>query len=1157
VLPSGVRVCRCVKMLAAPAHAVPHATIRELPLARVTTSGKPLGAARSSQAVGAEQLSARADDSFREARASVGNVGGPLSLGGRRPFAGGGAAFGPTREERSPSMDGSAASAVHRLAQGPSLGPSSLSDGPIGRTTLSAERVTQASEIRASSALSVSAAPGPASNGATTPPHLRPSRSIGAPAGSAPLTGHEPMSLNAGRGPPFQHLPSNSALAAMASYFSPMEPASGGAVSMQRSGGQMQLPSVVVAPLAATRIQRGYNGDDQGPRPSMSEAPEYQPEESSHSEQQDPPGNWEPFYGEEAQDKTDAAVPPVAQQRVRLSVKEATPHALGGSLAAPPEPVSADGHRALPSDQGRSGYFLGMKNVPPTSTPPPEPSATGAHLIAAASAAAAAIGRDAASAATMVGAAANAVAAASVEAMEAVAGPTVEATNPRSAMPNSSSRPALCADPRGPIRRQVSSVLPDDSLGAAVEIIWCAEWSLRLGMDIDSVTFTKPVTKLDRESYFSVNQAVDALNRGTIPNLEDLCVAFSASSRGWYLLYRKGRQDLAAGAISGRQVDSSSVATPTVAASSAVGPGAPQPALAAGEVVRIGRSRYQITTPLGMGSFGAVWAADILDGSGEVAIKEIHCQSQQDLNNAMYEGKLLQTLSQDRGGFGGASGSSSRPLANGPRASEERIPALVATETEQLGPSHWRVRLAMSKVPGVPLDRFLDWWQRERRPLADVGPGQQLSEACHFGMQLISQLAPTFERISTHAFHRDVNSHNILVEGGDVLVPSYGLVDFGLAVDFQKWQGPGVSPASWHLVDIGGDCRYWPMAAWLQFECGWQELVKYPALASEYQTHLDLHALGITALQVWACVIAAAIKMAKRPNEGGSVNHNGDVERMPDEVVNLHAAWEAYWQDATRFWERLLDCFRNSGDQNALKGWCISEGVHNIIGQGLANVRTALREVCQVCGPPVAAGAGGAAAVLAGQRPFFSALLELVSAGGIAGVVEGQLKAPSWQSMRAVLDESHHAPRGTVPPPPGPAVASMPPQQGVPRKAAFISAMPFPAVPLPQVVTTGAMARPSQPLPMPMPQPFASMVPSPLPLNAASLAAAMFQPGIGLTPNVPAAVLQTNGRLPPSFLNVATGSAKIPLGQPSAGKGPMLAQAPFPSAGKGGGMLRQ
>lgn len=362
-------------------------------------------------------------------------------------------------------------------------------------------------------------------------------------------------------------------------------------------------------------------------------------------------------------------------------------------------------------------------------------------------------------------------------------------------------------------------------------------------------------------------------------------------------------------------------------------------------------------------------------------------------------------------------------------------------------------------------------------------------------MQLISQLAPTFERISTHAFHRDVNSHNILVEGGDVLVPNYGLVDFGLAVDFQKWQGPGVSPTSWHLIDIGGDCRYWPMAAWLQFECGWQELVKYPALASEYQTHLDLHALGITALQVWGNVIASAINTAKRPNEGGSVNHNGDAERMPDEVVNLHAAWEAYWQDATRFWERLLDCFRNSGDQNALKGWCIAEGVHNIIGQGLANVRTALREVCQVCGPPErsiggGAGAGSAAAMLAGQRPFFSTLLELVSAGGIAGVVEGQMKAPSWQSVRATLDESRHAPRGTVPPPQGPAVASMLAQQGVPRKASLISAMPFPSVPLPQVVTPGAMARPSQPLPM---RPFASMgpgdamLPSPLPLNVASL----------------------------------------------------------------------
>jgi len=335
----------------------------------------------------------------------------------------------------------------------------------------------------------------------------------------------------------------------------------------------------------------------------------------------------------------------------------------------------------------------------------------------------------------------------------------------------------------------------------------------------------------------------------------------------------------------------------------------------------------------------------------------------------------------------------------------------------------------MSKVPGVPLDRFLEWWQRERRPPADVGPGQPFSEACHFSQQLIAQLAPTFEHISSQAFHRDVNSHNILVQGGDVLVPSYGLVDFGLAADLKSWEGPGVSPSSWHLVDIGGDCRYWPMAAWLQFECGWQELAKYPALSAEYQTHLDLHALGITALQVWASMMNSAVQ-AKNNTEAnagrsgyalpqiGSARSPWEAEKLPEEVLHLHAAWEQYWQDATRFWERLLDCFRNSGDQNSLKGWCISEGVHNIIGQDLANLRTALREVVQICGPSASSGSSAsgssANAMFSGHRLLFTALLELVSAGGMSGFVEGQAKGPSWQAVRALLDESGRSQRQSI-----------------------------------------------------------------------------------------------------------------------------------------------
>eukprot|EP00747_Dinoflagellata_sp_TGD_P067481 gnl/TRDRNA2_/TRDRNA2_155289_c0_seq1.p1 gnl/TRDRNA2_/TRDRNA2_155289_c0~~gnl/TRDRNA2_/TRDRNA2_155289_c0_seq1.p1 ORF type:complete len:313 (-),score=56.54 gnl/TRDRNA2_/TRDRNA2_155289_c0_seq1:77-991(-) len=194
------------------------------------------------------------------------------------------------------------------------------------------------------------------------------------------------------------------------------------------------------------------------------------------------------------------------------------------------------------------------------------------------------------------------------------------------------------------------------------------------------------------------------------------------------------------------------------------------------------------------------------------------------------------------------------------------------------------------------------------------------------------------------------------------------------------------------------------MSAWLQFECGWQELVKYPTLSTEYQTLLDFHAFGITALQVLAAM------MSIPPDaEAGT-----DGDKLPEEVHALQAAWEKYWEDATHYWERLLDTFRHNKDQNALKVWCIDEGVHNVIGRDLYNLRNALREVGEAC---------KRTALIPGVGDLFGALLELVSAGG----GEDGIRPPSWQVVRALVEEAEDTPgAGTGNPPESKASQSMP-----------------------------------------------------------------------------------------------------------------------------------
>jgi len=441
----------------------------------------------------------------------------------------------------------------------------------------------------------------------------------------------------------------------------------------------------------------------------------------------------------------------------------------------------------------------------------------------------------------------------------------------------------------------------------------------------------------------------------------------------------------------------------------------PRGELEAGALIKIGECNCQITSPLGMGSFGAVWAADCA-GGGEVAIKEIICRSPEDLSNAAYEGQLLEMLS----GVAQVDGAGLQfPWKSKPQSSYSssadaclrRIPSFVASETERVGPETWRVRLAMSRITGEPLDRFLE---RRRRQNWEAGPVQgnaatlQFVEACHFARELLVQLVPAFEHISTFAYHRDVNSHNILVADGEGHNgPSYGLVDFGLAVDAKHWQGEGfgLTPAhqqqrgreegsgAWQHLDVGGDCRYWPVSAWLQFELGWRELAATPALCFEYQTRLDLHGLGITALQV----LSELLPPVPENSDELSAAEGEDGDQFTHLIGVLQAAWDRYWENVTRFWKALLDTFRSNGDWNSLKVECINTGVHNIIRSDLHLLCMTLADCGEACRrAPASLGLGE-------MPPVFDVLANLVGAAS-SPIPEDLLRgADAWRRIRSIL----------------------------------------------------------------------------------------------------------------------------------------------------------
>merc|ERR1719253_1552271 len=124
----------------------------------------------------------------------------------------------------------------------------------------------------------------------------------------------------------------------------------------------------------------------------------------------------------------------------------------------------------------------------------------------------------------------------------------------------------------------------------------------------------------------------------------------------------------------------------------------------------------------------------------------------------------------------------------------------------------------MTRVPGEPIDKFLSTRAARYGSLETVDAPKR---GCALAGQLLAQLGPTLVHLSPHVWHRDVNTHNVLladsVDGGRFSMrsnetacrASFWLIDFGLAVDSTTWG------ARWEQSEVSGDCRYWPPASWM------------------------------------------------------------------------------------------------------------------------------------------------------------------------------------------------------------------------------------------------------------------------------------------------------------------------------------------------------
>lgn len=336
--------------------------------------------------------------------------------------------------------------------------------------------------------------------------------------------------------------------------------------------------------------------------------------------------------------------------------------------------------------------------------------------------------------------------------------------------------------------------------------------------------------------------------------------------------------------------------------------------------------------------------------------------------------------------------------SRGPANELNHVPALLSMEKECLGLDSWRVRLAMTRLPGEPLDDFLERVEAAATLAPPRKPRRRLIRALSLATQLLRQLAPAMDRLSEWVFHRDVHPRNMLIEDrGSDQPPRFGLVDFGLAVDAEAWRR-----GAWREHGAAGDCRYWPTSAWLVFGHGTGELAERPGLTHEFEARLDQHALGLSALEVLVRVSPEAWL------------EEGTPEALLEGLRGLRAAWERYWEDVSRFWEVVYGAYTGGKDIGELKVACAEVGVHGIVCKALKGLRAALRELQKTFGPqaPVHADENDAGASRADADstilattgpPLVEALLQLISDG------DEPRAAPTWAGISALLEQLEDA----------------------------------------------------------------------------------------------------------------------------------------------------
>jgi len=169
----------------------------------------------------------------------------------------------------------------------------------------------------------------------------------------------------------------------------------------------------------------------------------------------------------------------------------------------------------------------------------------------------------------------------------------------------------------------------------------------------------------------------------------------------------------------------------------------------------------------------------------------------------------------------------------------------------------------------------------------------------------------------------------------------------------------------WKVHDIGGDCRYWPASAWMQFIYGYKYLESMESHSGNFKDHyihmLDVHSLALAAIQL--------------------IVDTMDPTSAPA-AASLGPAWTRYWDYSTQYWKQVYAVFSKGGDWNRMKNDFMKIRVQETTR---ANVKK-LRDLCIQF---------ASEASLARHRSLFLALATML-----------ELEKITWKEVRAKLREA-------------------------------------------------------------------------------------------------------------------------------------------------------